>query len=75
MNENCKFIIVLLLHKHDFLIGPCVYSPAVATCPHSALFHKPNLERVVNIRSRDHLFRYYNIIGINFVIVTIMTRI
>ena len=51
------------------MLGPCVFSPAVDTCPTSALFHKPNLERVVNIRSKDHLFRYYNQIGICVILV------
>ena len=47
-------------------IGPCIFRPHVDTCPNSALFQKPNLERIVNIRSRDHLVRFYNQIGKNF---------
>ena len=41
----------------------CIFS-AVARCPTSALFHNANLNRIVNIHGRDHLFRYYNQIGI-----------
>ena len=41
----------------------CIFS-AVDRCPASALFYRANLGRIVNIRDRDHLVRYYNQIGI-----------
>lgn len=54
---------MVLISISYIIIGPCLLAPHVDTCPTSALFHKPNLERVANIRSRDHLVRYYNQIG------------
>ena len=52
--------ILVSLSQHA---GACAFSMAVDRCPTSALFHQPNLERIVNVQSRDHLFRYYNQIG------------